>query len=146
MVADIEELDTRRLNAKEVLTPMKSVIFMFPFADGTVKVSGGDQNLRTSTSFRARPDRGEEQGSLQGESDLLQPHFETHRGMMLKLEMISGQIQAILFTVTTYTETSLDVMLEKHIEDYWNVDVDRELSDTWTGFTRFILWNEKPPD
>ena len=43
---------------------------------------------------------------------------------------------------TTYT--SLDVMLEKNIEDYWNVDGDRELSDAWTGFTRFILVNERP--
>ena len=37
------------------------------------------------------------------------------------------------------------VLLEKHIEDYWNVDEDRELSDAWTDFTRFIL-NERPPD
>ena len=37
------------------------------------------------------------------------------------------------------TKTSLDVFLEKHIDDYWNVDGGRELSDAWTGFTRFIL-------
>ena len=30
-------------------------------------------------------------------------------------------------------------MLEKRIDDYWNVDGDRELSDTWTGFTRFTI-------
>ena len=24
-------------------------------------------------------------------------------------------------------------MSEKHVEDYWNVDGDRELSDAWTG-------------
>ena len=28
----------------------------------------------------------------------------------------------------------------------WNVDEDRELSDAWTGFTRFILLNERPPE
>ena len=44
------------------------------------------------------------------------------------------------------THTSLDVMMEKHIDDYWNVDGERELSDAWTGFTRFILLNERPPD
>ena len=48
--------------------------------------------------------------------------------------------------VTRTTHTSLDVLLEKHIEDYWNVDEDRELSDTWTGFTRFTFLSEKPPD
>ena len=34
-------------------------------------------------------------------------------------------------------------MLEKHIDDYLNVDGNRELSDAWTGFTRFIVLNEK---
>ena len=24
--------------------------------------------------------------------------------------------------------------------------MERELSDAWTGFTRFILLNERPPD
>ena len=32
------------------------------------------------------------------------------------------------------------------IEDDWNVYGEKELSDAWTGFTRFILLNEKPPD
>ena len=36
--------------------------------------------------------------------------------------------------------------MEKHIEDYWNVDEDRELSDAWTGCTRLILLNERPLD
>ena len=33
----------------------------------------------------------------------------------------------ILFT------TSIDELLEKHTEDYWNVDGEKELSDAWTG-------------
>ena len=41
---------------------------------------------------------------------------------------------------------SLDVMLEKQIEDYWNVDVERELVEAWTGFTRFVLPKERPPE
>ena len=48
--------------------------------------------------------------------------------------------------VTRNTDTSLDVVLEKHIEDYWNVDEDQELSDAWTGFTRFSVLREEPPD
>ena len=58
MVADIEELEEMdaselhvlRLNAKEVLTPQRSGNFIFTVADGTVKISGGEQRLRTSTS------------------------------------------------------------------------------------------------
>ena len=48
MVADIEELEemdaselqARRLNAKEVLTPQRSGNFMFPVSDGIVKIFG----------------------------------------------------------------------------------------------------------
>ena len=76
MIADIEELEemdvseihARRLNAKEVLTPLKGDNLIFPVADGTVKISGGDQRLRTSTLIRDRPDR-EEQEVFRGESD-----------------------------------------------------------------------------
>ena len=48
MVADIEELKelyaselhARRLTAKEVLTPQRNGNFIFPVADGTVKIFG----------------------------------------------------------------------------------------------------------
>ena len=67
VVADIEDLEemdaselhTPRLNAKEVLTPQRSGNFIFPVADGTVKICGGEQHLSTSTSTRDRPERGE---------------------------------------------------------------------------------------
>ena len=39
--------------------------------------------------------------------------------------------------VTRTADTTFDVMLEKSVDDCWHVDGDRELSDTWTGFTRF---------
>ena len=44
------------------------------------------------------------------------------------------------------TRTNLDVMQERRIDDYWNIDGSRDLSDSWTGFTQFTLLNEKPPD
>ena len=48
--------------------------------------------------------------------------------------------------VSRTTHTNLDVKQEKRIDDYWNIDGSRDLSDPWTGFTRFLLLNEKPPD
>ena len=33
--------------------------------------------------------------------------------------------------VTRTTHTSLDLLLEEHIDDYWNVDGERELSDAY---------------
>ena len=44
------------------------------------------------------------------------------------------------------THTNLDVKQEKRIDDYWNIDGSRDLSDSWTGFTQFTLLEEKPPD
>ena len=41
--------------------------------------------------------------------------------------------------VSRTTHTNLDVLMEKDIEDHRNVDGERELSDAWTGFTRFIF-------
>ena len=37
-------------------------------------------------------------------------------------------------------------MQEKRIDDYWNIDGSRDLSDPWTGFTQFTLLEEKAPD
>ena len=80
LVADLEELETmdaseiysKRLNAKEVIFP-KQGEFIFPIADGRIKTLGGDLVLRTSTSIRYHPDRGEEQGNLLGEADRSSP-------------------------------------------------------------------------
>ena len=59
MVADVEEpkqikldaseIHARRLNAKEVLLPKQGDEFIFPRADGTVKLAGQDQVFRIST-------------------------------------------------------------------------------------------------
>ena len=67
LVADIEELETmdaseiysQRLNAKEVIFPKENGKFIFPVADGRIKISGGDQELRTPTLIRKHPIRGE---------------------------------------------------------------------------------------
>ena len=40
----------------------------------------------------------------------------------------------------------MDVKQERRIDDYWNIDGSRDLSDSWTGFTQFTLVEEKPPD
>ena len=65
---DVSEIHAWRLNAKEVLTPQNGETFIFPVADGTVKLSRGHLVLRTSTSIRDHRDRGEQE-NLVGESD-----------------------------------------------------------------------------
>ena len=48
--------------------------------------------------------------------------------------------------VSRPTHTNLDVKQEKRIDDFWNIDGSRDLSDPWTGFTQFTLLEEKPPE
>ena len=48
--------------------------------------------------------------------------------------------------VSRTTHTNLDVKQEKRIDDYWNLDGSRNLSDPWTGFTQFTILEEKAPD
>ena len=66
---DASEIHARRLNAKEVLSPMKGDNFIIPVADVTVKTAGGDRSLRPSTLIQDRPEQGEEQEVFQGKSD-----------------------------------------------------------------------------
>ena len=76
-VADIEELETmdaseiysEMLNAKEVIFHQENGKFIFPVADGRIKLSGGDQELRTSTLIRDHPIRGESRLDFLGESE-----------------------------------------------------------------------------
>ena len=50
--------------------------------------------------------------------------------------------------VTMSTHTYLDVMQETWIDDCWNVDSSKHLSDIWTGFTKrtFGPWEETDKD
>ena len=43
--------------------------FIFPIADGRIKLLGGDQDLRTSTAIRQRPIQGESNIDFLGESE-----------------------------------------------------------------------------
>ena len=77
MVEDIEELENldasgihaRRLKAKEVITLKSGDNFIYPIADGKVKLSGGDQVLKISTFLRDNLEQGEEREGLRGEPD-----------------------------------------------------------------------------
>ena len=168
---DASEIYSKRLNAKEVIFP-KQGEFIFPIADGRIKTPGGDQELRTSTLIRHRPIQGDGHIDFLGESEgsLPPPHnsfpdageaindfwsssgnfiFRHHVESRVKLyspREESFPIPLKYIDVTRTTHTNLDVKQEKRIDDYWNIDGSRDLSDPWTGFTQFILLEEKPPD
>ena len=58
----------------------------------------------------------------------------------------SFPIQIKYIDASRTTRTNLDVILERRIDDYWNIDGSRNLSDSWTGFTQVALLSEIPPN
>ena len=114
MVADIEELEemdaselhARRLNAKEVLTPMRHENFMFPVADGTVKIF---EKKASEHPLQPRIVLNEERNNKfleENQTDyLLQPHFKMTQHVM-KLKMTSGLLREISFITITWNPES----------------------------------------
>ena len=169
---DASEIYSKRLNAKEVIFP-KQGEFIFPIANGRIKTPGGDQDLRTSTLVRHRPIQGESNFDFLGESEGSPPqppqdslpdageaindfwsmsgnfiyrHHVEPRVKLYSPREESFPIPLKYIDVSRTTHTNLDVKQEKGIDDFWNIDGSRDLSDYWTGFTQFILLEEKPPD
>ena len=149
--------------------PKKNGRNIFPAADGRIKFVGGDQELRTSTLIREHPIRGESHVDFLGESEgsLPPPHdsfpdageatndflsmsgnfiYRHHVEPRVKLNSPreeSFTIPLKYIDVSRTTHTNLGVKQEKRIDDYWNIDGSRDLSDSWTGFTQFTLLEEK---
>ena len=170
---DASEIYSKRLNAKEVIFPKEKGEFIFPIADGRIQTLGGDQDLRTSTLVRHRPIQGESNIDFLGESagSLLPPpqdsfpdageaindfwsmsgHFIYRHHVEPRVKLYSPREESFpiplkYIDVSRTTHTNLETKQEKRIDDYWNIDGSRNLSDPWTGFTQFTLLEEKPPD
>ena len=124
---------------------------------------------KTSTLVRHRPIQGESNIDFLGESEgsLPQPqdsfpdageaindfwsmsgnfiyrHHVEPRVKLYSLREESFPIPLKYIDVSRTTHTNLDVKQEKRIDDYWNIDGSRDLSDPWTGFTQFTPLDEK---
>ena len=166
---DVSEIHAKRLNSKKMILPRCGEEFVFPVADGTVKLFAGDQALRTSTLIRKRPARGESHQDFFEESEGFPPaqHFQDsypdagearnhfwsvsadfiyrhHVEPRVKLytpRRESFPVPLKYIDVTRAVHTTLDVMQESRIDNFWNIVGARDLSDSWTGFTRFTLLN-----
>ena len=113
---DASELQARRLNAKEVLTPQRSGNFIFPVADGTVKIFGREQRLRTSTFTRDRPERREEQEILKGKSD------ELHSPNPLQDDSTRDDVEAKI--------------------DFWSIMENSFVAITWNPESNCSCWEK----
>ena len=166
---DASEIHPRRLNAKEVLITHKDGEFVFLVAESSATLSGRDYEFQEPTLGREHTVKrenlsGESQGdreefhpeetkddaetqkdfwSIQGDF-IYRPHIEPRVQLYVPKEE-SFPIPLKNVDVIRSTHTDLDVAQEKRIDDYWHVDGNRNLSDSWTGFTRFTLLNKTPP-
>ena len=172
LIANLEKLDAseiypRRINAKVILIRQKDDEFIFPFPDGTAKMLGRDHEFGEPTLRREQTVRSEDlSGELQsepGESQLTEStddaealavfwsiqgdficrHHNQPRVQLYVPKEETFPIQLKNIDVIRSTLADLDVLQEKRIDDYGNVDSNRHLSNSWTGFTRFTLLKEK---
>ena len=165
---DAAEIHPRRIDAEEVLTPQRREDVICPIADGTAKLSEGDHEFREPALRRKQPVWSEDLcGELQGEPEDPQP-TETKDDAEARADLWSIQfylssshwsssstlcaerrkhsfLHLKYIDVTRASYTNLDVLQEKRVDDYWNVDANRSLSGSWKGFTKFTPLKEKPP-
>ena len=140
---------------------------IFPVANGRIKFAGGDQELRTSTLIRDHPIRGEGQRDFLGESEGSLPpspqyslsdageaikdfwsmsgNFRYRHHVEPRFKLYSPREESFpvplkYIDVSRTAHTILGVMQESRIDDYWNIDGSRDLSDSWTGFTQCVYW------
>ena len=169
---DGSEIYLKKLNAKEVMFHQQ-MENSFSVADGRTKFIGGDQELRTSTLIREHPIRGEGHVDILGESEgsprpppqdslpeageamidfwSMSGKFIYRHHVEPRVKLYSPREESFPFPlkhseVSRTTRTNLDVMQESRIDDCWNIDGSRDLSDPWTGFTQFTMLDDKPPD
>ena len=125
--------------------------------------------MRTSTLVRHRPIQGESNIDFLGESEgsLPQHHdslpdadeaindFWSMSGNFIYRHHVESRVKLYspreesfpiplkYIDVSRTTHTNMDVKHEKRIDDYWNIDGSRDLSDPWTGFTQYTLLEER---
>ena len=166
---EASEIYPRRINAKEALIWQRHDEFIFPEPDGTAKLSGRDYEFREPTLRREPTVRSEDFSSyLQGESRESQPaeplddaeawgdfssiqgdfmcrHHAEHRVQLYVPKEETFNVPLKCIDVTGSTHTDLDVLQEKKIEDFRNVDSSKHLSDSRRRFTKFTLLKDKLP-
>ena len=149
--------------------PKNVKTFLFLIADGTVKLSGGDQGIQKSTSVREQPERGEEiRDDHRRESDgvLADRHndggqrspkrfFGRSKGITFYRHHVKPRVQLNVpkeesfpiplryIDVIRRTHTTLDVLQGSRMDDSWNIAGDRTSSEPRTGFTQITMSHEK---
>ena len=163
------EIHFRRLSAKRVLITQRDEEFVFLAADGSAKLSGRSYEFQEPTLRREKTVR--ERISLENRM-AMEKCFNLKKQQMTKeSKKIFGLTQKLGKTYRHHIEPRSSIAraekriisysteyfwfhqvnlcgsgdcTKKRIYDYWDVDENRNLSDSWTSFTRFALLNKTP--
>ena len=139
-----QKIHPRRNKAKEVLTPQRREYVMFPVADGTAQIVRkisvetfqgeleGPQPTETTDDAEPRKDFWSVQG------DIIYRHHSEPRLQLYVPKEETFPIPLKQVDVTRAAYTNVD-------DDYWSVDANRSLSDSWKEFTKFTSWKENLP-
>ena len=107
----------------------------------------GKSERSLATTSRLVPDAGEAMNDFWSMSgNFIFRHHVEPRVILYSPREDSFPVPLKYIDVSRTTHTHLDVKQERRIDDYWNIDGSRELTIPWTGFTHFILLEEKPPN
>ena len=155
---------------KKSIDATKGEDFIFPVADGTAKLSGRDHECREPALSAEQP--VEVKISVENFKANRKGFNRQKQKMTLKPGKTSGRSKvtsSIVITLNLEFNSvcrkkkhsqfhwntlmwpgllvlkNLDVLQEKRVDDHWNVDANRSLSDSWKGFTKFTLLKEKSP-
>ena len=170
---DASEIYLQRLNAKEVLFPQKLENSFFQSQmDEQKNLLEETRNWEHppwygTTHFEEKV----KEVFLENLKGLHLHHLKTHIRMPVKQEMIFAPCQETSYTAITLNpgsnftrreknhslfhwntltspelHTQIWMLSKSRIDDNWNIDGSRDLSDPWTGFTQFALLEEKAPD
>ena len=121
----------------------------------SVTTPSAERSLELSSSSSVRENPGRDSSWYDGEANndfgSISSKFVYRHHVELRVKLYSPREESFpiplkYIDVSRTTHTHLDVKLEKRIDDYWNIDGSRDLSDPWTGFTQFTLLDEKAPD
>ena len=76
--------------------------------------------------------------SIQG--DAIHRHHNEPRVQLHVPKEETFPIPVKYIDVTWSTHTDLDVLQEKRIDDYWDVDSNKNLSNSWKDVTKLLYW------
>ena len=118
-----------------------------PLRHGIQLVRSEELTADLRGSYRSQPtDEITDDGEARGDFCSVEGNYICRHHVEPRIQLHVPKEETLPNTLTTRTaHTTLDVLQESRTDDYWNMDVNRNLSESWTGFTKFTILNERPP-